>query len=422
MKEERLTISRRRFLQAAGAGAGAAAMGPVLLADRAFASTSLSLRVGVMAPSGGEYTSAGANLLEGIRLRLAQVHKQVGSSVTAVEVPLGFGGADGAAEQLLSGGVDVVIAGITAPVAGQVASTFEQQRVPLIVANLGAHAVRQSARSPYVLHHGLHYWQSSFSFGSWAASHLGSRAFVAAPLADTGYDTVYAFRRGLESAGGQVVGTFVTETSDDDSTLRSLFAAASAASPDFVYALFSGSRAARFVRGYASSALGGRVPLTGGGLMVDDYLLSQIGSAAFGVRNALPWVRTASDAAAVAFRKAFRRRAGREPDAFALIGYEAAMLAVTGAQAARQQGKPSKELISALAGADVAAPRGTLTVDGGSNTVRSGVQIRTVRSVNGSLANVSLERVAALAAFPGELSSLDTAMSSGYLNEYLHAQ
>lgn len=412
MTEQRSSMHRRRFLQLAGGGA-AVVLAPAIGAQRATAASEVAkLRIGVLAPTGGEYPAARASFLAGIRLQFEQARPSLRAAVTVEEAPLGFRGVHAAARTLLERDrVDVVLAGITAPAARQLAPLFEEHRVPLLLANIGAHVVPPSARSPFVLHHGLGYWQSSFAFGAWAAANLGRRAVVAAPLANSGYDTIHAFRRGLESAGGHVAEVLVSHERDAEPGLERVLAAIAAAQPDFVYGLYSGRRATQFLRAYRADAALGQTPLAGGGLMVEDSLAQRLPPAAFGVRNALPWARALPHPANNAFR--------RQGDVFGVLGFEAALLATRGAALAREQSRAPRDLIEALAGARLASPRGTLRVDVRSGRVEGPVYIREVRRIGGRLANVP---IATAHAVPVQLAELDTPLASGYLNEYLHTR
>src|SRR5207237_597514 len=144
-----------------------------------------------------------------------------------------------AAQTLLAGGVDAVVAGVTTPVAARLTGVFADAGVPLFVANVGGHLVRPSDRSPGVLHLSLGYWQASYALGRWAATNVGACA-------------------------------------------------------------------------------------------VDESLLRKLGSSAVGARSAFSWSPTLSTQANRSFKRAYRLRAGRAPDAFAVLGYDAASVIAAG--------------------------------------------------------------------------------------------
>ena len=202
--------------------------------------------------------------------------------------------------------------------------------------------------------------------GKWAAGKLGRKGFIAASLADAGYDAVYAFRRGFESAGGSIADTDVTHVDPSSSRLGDLFNAVRAVSPSFVYAQYTGARAVDFVKAYASSGL--NMPLVGASLLVDDYALGAVGSAAKGVRSAASWT-LADPTANQTFANAYRSRTGRSADPFAVLGDHTGNLVVAGFQNANRLGLAPSRLAAALAGMSIASPRGTRKFDGSTNAM-----------------------------------------------------
>ena len=400
-------LSRRRFLQVAGGGAGLAALSPMLGAVRAAAATS-RLKLGVLVPSGGDYPAMGPNLLEGLRLGLDQAGLGSSTSISAADVPLGFDGASTAAQSLLARGMDAVVAGVTTPVATRLAGLFSEAGVPLIAANAGGHVVRRSDRSPAVLHLSLGYWKASFAMGRWAGANLGTRGLVATSLADSGYDAVYAFRRGLESAGGSVRDDVVTHVEPGDG-VAGLGAAVSNSGAQHVHALYGARRAIQALRVLRSAG----VPVLAGPFAVDESLLRKLGSAVIGVRSAFSWSPALATPANREFKRAYRSRAGRNPDAFAVLGYDAASLLAAGL---RRAGSASG-MLGALDGATVASPRGPLKVSSG--TVHTRLYLRQVRSVNGKLVNAVIGRLDRVPDLPNAMRPLVASAPSGYVNEVL---
>ena len=250
-------FTRRGLVQVAGAGAAG------VLVSKAQALTFLngrvgSLKAGVLLASGGSYDRMGDSSLDGFRMAM----DEQGVSATVVTRPVAKG-CEGVYEQtseLLAAGVDVVVGNVTVPVARLLTPLFAQKKKPLVVANAGGHVPLPGDRSAYVVH--TPDWQSGFALGKWAAGKLGRKGFIAASLADSGYDAVYAFRRGFESARGTIADTDVTHVDPGSPRLTELFSAIRAASPSFVYALYTGPVGADFVKSYASSGLS--TPLIGG--------------------------------------------------------------------------------------------------------------------------------------------------------------
>ena len=339
----------------------------------------------------------GESLLAGLELGLDRDDAPA-STLLVRQVERGYGGALAGARELLDSGADVIVAGISAPVAHQLAPLFHERGKPLIVANVGAHVVRPSERHPNVLHNSLLDWQASFSMGRWAAARSGSRALILTSQSDAGYDSVYAFRRGF---GGETR-TIVTHAGERE-PLAAQLRALPRPHPTVVYVLASGRQAASILRAYRASGLRGRVIASA--FAVDDHLLASLGTGARGVRSCASWTAALGDAK---FTAAYRRKSGRRPDAFAVLGYDTALLLAAGS---RRRGR----LIEALGRSPVEGLRGTMRVDRRTNTIVGPLFLREVRGAR----NVLVGRAPVVGAFPRALAPIARETTSGYINEYL---
>ncbi len=232
-------------------------------------------------------------------------------------------------------------------------------------------------------------------------------------LYDSGYDAHYAFRRGFEAAGGTVVASEVVDAIRQPAAWQRAWQAVAAASPDVIYGGASGSHVALCVQGYAASGLAGRAPLVGAGLLLDDAAIAQLGGAASGLRGAGSWASGLTTAANQAFSQAFGQRAGRAPDAFAVLGYEAGLLiaAALEATASRRSGAA---LGSALRSATITGPRGAVQAGGAAPLL-----LREVRATGGRAASAAVSGLDAFAPPSAERAALASIAKTGFLYPYL---
>ena len=418
----RRTITRRGFLQAAGATAALAATWP-LTEQIAFAASTPAMKIGVISVRNGGHPGMRHGFLDGIGLAFDQAaagSAPLRAALVARAIDGGHTGAYTAARALLAHNCDVVIAEISAPVASLLAPLFTAAGVPLVVANVGANVVRPSDRRAQVLHSSLLLTQASYALGGWAAAYLGKRTYLVGSAADAGFDSLYAFRRGFQQAGGEVAGWSMTHELPRRTRLAAALAKARAANPDFVFGHYSGGLAGQFVKAYATSSLGG-VQLAGASFLADELVLQAAGAAANGIVTAASWPSAIAELggtspAALAFSHAYRARTGRAADAFAVLGFDAASVVIAGLRAAG--GDPTR-LIRALAGQTVPSARGGLHVDAATNAVTGDIVVRRVQVKGGKSANATVATIKGVAAFPDGLASMDHAPASGYVNEYL---
>lgn len=398
-------VTRRQFLRAAGSGAGVAAVSTLSRAGDALAKAGTRrLHVGVMVPTGGDDSGTGTSLLDGVRLGFRD---GVDARIDAVEVPLGVHGARARARELLDAGARVVIAGVSVPVALGLAELFEERGASLVAANAGAHILRPRERRRSVTHVSLQQWQAAYALGRWAAGKVGRRGLIATPMSDSGYDTVFALRRGFESAGGTVVGSVVTHVDDAGPTEHDVMSTAVQAGADVVLGLHAGPRGADLIRAHA--AAGRPVPLVGTGFLASERSLR--GAASNGLRTVASWAPTLRSEENRRFVGDFRKATGRRPDEFAVLGFDAARVVAEGATRGRKRGRDR---------AAVSSPRGPLRVTG-SGLVLGPIYLRRVRAGARGFEHRVVRRLKAPAAFPRPLAELRAAPASGYLNEYLFA-
>lgn len=419
-------LSRRGLVAGAGAaalvtaapGALAGPAGAVAATVSLTAAGGRTLRVGVLTPAATSHAASGAQLVNGLALGLAggQVAgRRLSPTLTTRPVTYGYGGAAAGAEQLIAGGAQVIVAGVSALAAQRVAPLCRDAGVGLVVANVGAHVVAEP--EPGVLHSSLQHWQSSLSAGQWAARRLGRRLFMIVAVPDAGYDTVFAVRRGFESAGGTVTGRALTHEAPDGDGIAAAVRAARASRAQVVSVSASGRRAAEIVTAIRRAGL--EVELLVDSLALEDFAIGGMGRAAVGVHSVAPWTRTSGSAANRAFVRAHRARSGRAPDAFAALGHDTGRLVAEGVRRLQASRRGWGDLAAVLAGASVAGVRGTQRVHPILGTVSTPLAVRrTVRGAGGPR-QVVVARRGRVVGVPPSLVFLGRNDVAAYVNEYL---
>jgi hypothetical protein len=167
----------------------------------------------------------------------------------------------------------------------------ERSGVPIVAAEAGANAPDDKP-DPRLFYHTLGYWQANHAMGTWAAQNMGARCAVAFSLYESGFDSLLAFTRGFESAGGTIASTAVTHLYDGD--VAETVSALAEADADFVYALHCGDEATEFVRAYADAGLMDTMPLAMSSFALESANLDALGGTALGIKSAATWTDTPS--------------------------------------------------------------------------------------------------------------------------------
>jgi branched-chain amino acid transport system substrate-binding protein len=429
-------LSRRAFLHQFGVAATTLVAGQLVTACSGQLSSSLvpdratmpehmamrqeAIRVGVLLPQSQIYPMIGANFRAGMELYQAQARDSQLSRPLTLHVQeygtLPSVALEQAQALIANQQVDMIVGSLSSGSAAALHPLLHERQMPLLVSNIGANLTRDDRNSPYIIRNSLSYWQSSWALGRWAAGNLGKQAFVASSFYDSGYDSLYAFQLGFESAGGTITSTKVTHRPGETSQLHTLMTEITQTQPDLVFAAYSGAQAGDFVRAYADAGLSGHIPLLGSAFLVDERVLPQQGNAALGIKTVLPWARTLDLPANQAFTSAFQRFSGRPADPFAVLGYDTAQLISTAAGSAGD----AEQLRQALAGTAFDSPRGAVQMDKTLLEISTPLYLREVRAGASGLSNTVIDKLPAVPMFDDRLSALRAGVKTGWTNAYLY--
>lgn len=409
--------SRRRFVTNTGAMAVAAALGAPGLAGaapslplpaRTAKNVGRTLRVGMLLPEGRAYPMLGAQMMAGA---LAFAQQQAGSTQLRF-TPVVYGSrprqAQPAAEDLLATGQVDVLAGFVD--AGTLAAPWEplleRYQVPLLVGDTGANAMDPQARSPWVVHNSLGYWQAAWAAGRWASRALGPRAIVAVGPADSGFDHLPAFERGFASAGGRVQSTIFTCAADGTSQLDKLALLVRQTRPDFVFALDSGLRAAAFSQFWTQSGIASHSPLVTGGILAEIMVAAHQPASGMPIWAARVWPPKAEGT---------RSMAAAQGTPFHLLGYEIAQRISAAVALSAPSDSRGIHLARSMAAAILQTPRGDVRLDAKSGETLASVYLERLHLPQ-ALSVVTLPPVSA-----ASCSGLCEALSSRVMGTYLAA-
>jgi branched-chain amino acid transport system substrate-binding protein len=388
--------ARRRFLFAAGA----AAVATLPAARIARACSPRTLRLGVLLPHSTRYPELAREFLAGFEAYAASDVARGRVAVVPIACVAGDASATVAAAVRATEcrSVDVVAGFAGGELAARLAPALEPGAVPFVACDLGADFVRARSDSALLVRHSLGYWQANYAMGPWAAAHLGRRVLIATDFLESGHDVVYAFRRGFEAEGGEVVGVVRTGLPDGTGALPEVAAAVRSTVPDFVYAFYSGKRAQAFLHAYQAAGLAGATPLAGAAMLTE-----RAGTAAFeGIVTAASWgPETAGP--------------------FGVLGYETAHRVAAGAQALDGATGNPRALARAITGAPFDGPRGRVVPDGELAEAPGPAYVRRRTQTAAGLTEVVIERLPAVELERAMRRELRTQIKTGWSQAYLTA-
>ena len=357
-------LTRRLF----GAGLAAAAGG---LARPAIAQGAV-LRVGLMLPFSGTYASLGDSIAAAFEMLLAEKGGKLGGRAVQV-IRLDDESDPSKAVQnvnrLLSRDkADVLVGTVHSGVVMAMVQASRERGVPLIIPNAGNVAATRDLCAPSVFRTSFSNWQPAYGMGkALAAQGIKRAAWVSWDYA-AGNEAGEGFRDGLKSGGADLVKTLLLPF--PETNFQPLLAQIPGLDVQAVGAFFAGGGAVQFVRDYASAGFKDRIPLSGSGFLTEGTLGAQ-GAAAEGVKTALHYGDGIDNPRNTAFRAAFRDKAKREADVYAVQGYDAGQLLAIGLEATKGDVEADKALFAAMGQARIDSPRGAFTLSASHNPVQN---------------------------------------------------
>ena len=348
-------LSRRQAL----VSAAALATGSVVPTGWAIAQ-SKPLKVGLMLPYSGTFAQLGENITHAIEMFIAEKGGKLGGrDLQLVKLDdeskpeLGPQNAD---RLIKRDNVDVLIGTVHSGVQMAIHKAVTESGTLCIVPNAGAGAVTRALCAKNVFRTSFSNWQPAYGMGV----ALGKRGVKKAAWVTWDYaagaEAGAGFKEGLEANGGQVVANLTLKF--PETNFQPLLAQIPGLGVEAVGAFFAGGGAINFVKDYAAAGL--KVPLSGSGFLTEGVLGPQ-GAAAEGIETALHYGDGIDNPKNTAFRVAFKAKANRDADVYAVQGYDAAQLLAIGLEAVEGKIEDEATLYKAMRDAKIDSPRGPIS-------------------------------------------------------------
>lgn len=371
-----------------GGLAAAAALARPALAQAA------PIRIGLMLPYSGTFAQLGENITTAFDLHLAERGGKLGGRAVVV-VKLDDGSDPAAAPQnvnrlLNRDKADVLVGTVHSGVVMALVQAARDKGVPLVIPNAGNVAASRELCSESVFRTSFSNWQPAYGMGkALAATGVKRAAWVTWDYA-AGKESGEGFRDGLRSGGAEL--TQVLTLPFPETNFQPILAQLPGLGVEAVGSFFAGGGAVQFVRDYAAAGLRDKLPLCGSGFLTEGTLGAQ-GAAAEGVRTALHYGDGLDIPKNIAFRKAFRDKAGRDADVYAVQGYDAAQLLAAGVDAVKGDLDADKALFAAMRGARIDSPRGAFTLSASHNPIQN-IYLREAKGGENRVVGVAAEALA----------------------------
>ncbi len=371
----------------AGQPSGQAAPAPAPAADKP------PVKIGLLLTYSKVYAVVGNSITDGMSLYFDQVNWTAGGRKVELvkeddEVDAQVG-ARKAKKLIDQDKVDFLAGIVSTPVGMAIRDIVHENQVITFVANAGNNALTRERKSPYLFRTSFTNWQISYPMGEWVYKNVAKKVFISAADYGGGRESAAAFKEAFTKAGGQVLGEVYPPLGTQD--FAPFMTEIAKAKPEATWHMYAGTDAVRFVKYYKEVGL--QVPLLGAGWLLDTDTFEGQGKAGLGGKTSLNYLDTLDTPENKAFVAAFKKKFNREPDAYALQGYDTARVIVEALNKVQGNTGDKQALIKAIEQVSFTSPRGPFSFDPDTHNVVQNIYIREVKEEGGKLVNVLVATV-----------------------------
>jgi branched-chain amino acid transport system substrate-binding protein len=367
---------------------------PIMLAS-AGALAEDDLKIGLILPMTGPFTSTGKQVEAGVRFYL----QQNGAMAAGRKVQLILrddGGVPDAAkriaqELLVRDKVDILAGFGLTPIALAVAPLATETKTPMIVMAAGTSIITE--RSPYIVRTSFAQPQSVVVIADWQAGKGLKRAASIVSDFAPGHDSEAYFSDRLTRGGGQVDLSLRVPLLNPD--FAPFLQRVRDTAPEGLYVFVPAGQTASFMRQFRERGLDkSGIRLFGAGDLTDDDLLDSMGDSALGIVTAYFYSAAHPSGKNKAFVEGVKlANKGMRPNFFGVSGYDGMHLIYEVMR--KTTGKCDGEtFIAAAKGMSWESPRGPMTIDPETRDVIHNIYLRRVEKMSGELWNVEFDTVA----------------------------
>jgi branched-chain amino acid transport system substrate-binding protein len=348
-----------------------------------------TVKVGLILPMTGPFTSTGKQIEAAARLYIAQNGTTVAGKKIEVILKDDGGSADAtrrlAQELLVNDKVNFLAGFGLTPLALAVAPLATQAQVPEVVMAAGTSIITE--RSPYIVRTSFTVPQSCVIVADWAAKNNIKKVVTIVTDYAPGHDAEKSFKDRFIEAGGQVVAELRVPLQNPD--FAPFLQRAADAKPDALFVFVPSGVGAIVMKQFIERGLDkSGMKLIGPGDITDDDILNGFGDAALGVITAHFYATAHPSERNKAYVEAFTKaNPGMRPNFMSVGGYDGMHL-IYEALKKTNGATEGDALINAMKGMKWESPRGPISIDPETRDIIQNIYVRKVEKVRGELHNV----------------------------------
>jgi branched-chain amino acid transport system substrate-binding protein len=355
-----------------------------------------TIKIGVISAYSGQFADTAAQIDNGIKLYMKQHGDTVaGKKIEIIRKDSGGPNPDVAkrlAQELIVRDKADILAGFTlTPEALGAASISAEAKKLMVDMNAATSIVTE--KSPYIVRVSLTLPQIGETLGTWAATKGKiKKAYTMVTDFGPGIDAETAFQKAFKAGGGEIVGSVRMPIANPD--FSAFVQRAKDLNPESIFVFVpGGAQPAALGKAFAERGMDPtKIKIMSTGEAVDETAVKSLGDLALGRISAWHYDYNHKSKMNADFVKAFNAEFKRNPDFFAVGGYDGMHLIYEALK--KTGGKTDGDaLIAAAKGMKWESPRGPISIDPATRDIVQNVYIRKVEKVGNNIVNVEFDTV-----------------------------
>jgi branched-chain amino acid transport system substrate-binding protein len=373
-----------------------AAVGSLAVAAvAATAAQAQEVKVGLIGAYTGQFADTMLMIEQGAKLYV-KLHGDTVAGKKIVLIPKDTGGPNAdkanqlAKELVTRDGADILAGFCLTPEALGAASVSAQAKKFMV--NMNAATSMVITKSPYMVRTSVTLPQIASTMGTWAATKGGvKKAYTMVADFGPGKDAEEWFHKAFKAAGGEIVGSVRMAVANPD--FSAYVQAAKDKNPESIFVFIpGGAQPAAIGKAFAERGIDpSKIKVLSTGEPVDDPALKALGDLALGRISAWHYDHNLPGKLNEDFVKAFNADYKRNPDFFAMGGYDG-MHVIYEALKKTNGNTDGQALVDAAKGLSWESPRGPMSIDAETRDVVHNVYIRKVEKVGDRIVNVAFDK------------------------------
>jgi branched-chain amino acid transport system substrate-binding protein len=355
-----------------------------------------TIKIGVISAYSGQFADTAAQIDNGIKLYMKQHGDTVaGKKIEIIRKDSGGPNPDVAkrlAQELIVRDKADILAGFTLTPEALGAAGISAEAKKLMV-DMNAATSIITEKSPYIVRVSLTLPQIGETLGTWAATKGKiKKAYTMVTDFGPGIDAETAFQKAFKAGGGEIVGSVRMPIANPD--FSAFVQRAKDLNPESIFVFVpGGAQPAALGKAFAERGMDPtKIKIMSTGEAVDETAVKSLGDLALGRISAWHYDYNHKSKMNADFVKAFNAEFKRNPDFFAVGGYDGMHLIYEALK--KTGGKTDGDaLIAAAKGMKWESPRGPISIDPATRDIVQNVYIRRVEKVGNDIVNVEFETI-----------------------------